>query len=371
MERSKNILQSLTYLMILLLLTGYLLLIGRPLLLPIAFAVLFALLLRPLAAFIERFIRQRHAAILISFLAALLPVLGATWLFGVQLISIIRDLPALSRRVTEGLAEAIHWLEQTTQVSMAEGRQWVLDNFSTIVEAPLQFLAGSVSSSTTLLASVLFSVLITFFLLLYRSSFKNFILVQFRPSERDNASEVLDDIQSVVQKYLYGMLLVILILGVLNSTGLWLIGIRYPFFWGFLAAFLAIIPYIGTTLGGTFPFLYALATAGTLWQPAAVVLLYVTVQNIEGNFITPKVVGGSVNINPLVAILSLFFWGLLWGIAGLVLALPIVAVIKVGLSYTDALRPVSVLLSDGLYNKRDEFLERYDGERFRLGSLFR
>ena len=112
-----------------------------------------------------------------------------------------------------------------------------------------------------------------------------------------------------------------LILGVLNSFGLWLIGIDYPVFWGFLGAFLAIIPYIGTAIGGLLPFLYALATTSTLWQPMAVIGWFVLVQQIEGNLITPKVLGSSVKVNPFAAIFALFFGGYLWGIPGLILAI--------------------------------------------------
>jgi len=166
------------------------------------------------------------------------------------------------------------------------------------------------------------------------------------------------------------LLLVILILGVLNSLGLWLIGIRYAAFWGFLAACLAIIPYIGTTLGGFLPFIYALATTGTLWQPAAVVLLYSSVQTLEGNFITPNVVGNSVSINPLAAIIFLFIGGMIWGISGLILALPFVAVLKVVMEHITPLRPVSELLSSDLYSDSDKFLEEYDEEQYRISNYF-
>ena len=101
--------------------------------------------------------------------------------------------------------------------------------------------------------------------------FKKFILIQSPKNKRENLNDILRKIQGTMQKYLYGLLGVIGILAVLNSTGLLIIGIDYAVFWGVLAAFLAVIPYIGTTLGGTLPFLYAVATSDTWWQPIAVV----------------------------------------------------------------------------------------------------
>lgn len=92
---------------------------------------------------------------------------------------------------------------------------------------------------------------------------------------------MLSNIQKVIQGYLQGLLTVIVILGVLISLGLLVIGIEHAFFWGFLAASLAIIPYIGTFLGGLLPFLYAIATANEPWQPIAVVVMFVVVQALE------------------------------------------------------------------------------------------
>ena len=134
------------------------------------------------------------------------------------------------------------------------------------------------------------------------------------------------------------------ILAVLNSIGLLIIGIKYAVFWGVLAALLSIIPYIGTTLGGTLPFLYAVATAGNWWQPLTVVALYAFIQQIEGNIITPKVVGNSVSINPMVALLAIILGGFIWGIAGIILAIPITGVVKILLDHNPRTRSFGFLL---------------------------
>jgi len=247
----------------------------------------------------------------------------------------------------------------------------VSNNLSTVLEAPFSFIATSLSSYTTTIAGLVLISLYTFFALLYRTSLRNFFIYQFGPQTRPEADELLRAIQNVMQEYLTGLSLVILILGILNSSGLWLIGIDYALFWGFLAALLAIIPYVGTTLGGLFPFLYALATTDTLWQPAAVVFLYAIVQQIEGNLITPKVVGSSVKINPFAAILALIIGGMIWGIAGLIIAIPFMAAVRVVFSHIDYLMPVGELLGDQLYSKNDVFEKKYDEDQFRLISFFR
>lgn len=364
-------LHRLASLLIILSLGTYIVIVGKSILSPLAFAVLFSFLLLPICTRIERVISYRPLAIVLSMLVALLPAVAIITGFSYQLSTVIEDIPSISQKLKRGLAKVIDFLQQYINMDTFSFEESIRSNFSTLLETPVQLIGQSLSSGSTMLVSLILMVLFTFFLMLYRTSFKNFALMQFRRGEREEAETMIGQVEKVLQEYLYGLILVILILGVLNSTGLYLIGIRYAAFWGFLAACLAIIPYIGTTMGGILPFIYALATTGTLWQPAAVVLLYTSVQTIEGNFITPKVVGGSVSINPLAALSFLFVGGMIWGISGLILALPVVAVLKVVMEHITPLKPVSELLSSDLYSDSDKFLTIYDKEKYRLSNYFR
>jgi len=363
-------LHRLASLMIVLTLGVYIIIIGKSILTPLAFAFIFSFLLLPICSRIERFIRYRPVAIVLSMLIALLPAVALIVVFSYQFTTVIEDIPSISSKLKRGINEVLDFLQQYANFNTENLQESIRSNFSTLIETPIQLIGQSLSSGSNMLISILLTILFTFFLMLYRTSFKNFALMQFRKSQREEAATMIDQVGKILKEYLYGLLLVILILGVLNSLGLWLIGIRYAAFWGFLAACLAIIPYIGTTLGGFLPFIYALATTGTLWQPAAVVLLYSSVQTLEGNFITPNVVGNSVSINPLAAIIFLFIGGMIWGISGLILALPFVAVLKVVMEHITPLRPVSELLSSDLYSDSDKFLEEYDEEQYRISNYF-
>ncbi len=363
-------LHRLASLLIVLSISLYIVIIGKSILSPLAFSVLFSFLLLPICTRIERFIRWRPIAIILSMIIALLPAMVLITLFSFQLGTVIRDMPSIGQKLERGFAKVIEFLKQYINLNTQQMEESIRSNFSTLLETPMQLIGTTFSSGSNILISLLLTVLFTFFLMLYRTSFKNFALMQVSRSKRKEAESMIQQVETILKEYLYGLLLVIVILGVLNSIGLYVIGIRYAAFWGFLAACLAIIPYIGTTLGGTLPFIYALATTGTLWQPAAVVLLYSSVQTLEGNFITPKVVGSSVSINPLAAILFLFVGGMIWGISGLILALPFVAILKVVMEHITPLRPVSELLSSDLYTDSDKFLTIYDEDRYRLSSYF-
>lgn len=359
----------LSHFLIVFIILGYLMIIGKQVIIPLVFATLLTILLIPACRFLEKFLRSPILSILIALLLLVVAILAIISLFTVQFVDIVQALPSISKKLTQGLDSLFGLLEQYN-LSPPSWSDWVKDNASTLIETPFSIFTSSLTASTALLANIILTLLYTFFLLLYRSSFKNFLLYQVGPERRKQAQNVIEDIQRLMQGYLRGLGTVIIILAILNSLGLWLIGIGYPVFWGILAACLVIIPYIGTTLGGTFPFLYALATASTWWQPAAVVVMYAGIQQLEGNIITPRIVGSSVKVNPMVSIIALFIFGLIWGIPGIILSIPIVAVVKVFMEQVDVLKPLSVLLGSEIYREKTIFKEEYDEDRYRLFDYF-
>jgi predicted PurR-regulated permease PerM len=141
---------------------------------------------------------------------------------------------------------------------------------------------------------------------------------------------------------------------------LWIIGVEYALFWGILAGFLAVIPYIGTLIGGILPFIYSLATADYSWQPGAVVVYYFIVQQIEGNIITPKIVGSDIDLNPLFSIFALIFFGSIWGIGGVILALPIMSIIRIVFDHIESTKALAMLMSSSISNHAQAFIDIAD-----------
>ena len=213
-------------------------------------------------------------------------------------------------------------------------------------------------------------VVITYFMLLYSTAFKNFLLAQSNLENRIRLTQLFNKIQKLTKRYMLGQGLVVIILGLLIGSGLLLIGVPYPFFWGFLAGFLEIIPYIGTSIGGILPIFYMFMIADNFWQPLAVIVLYIVVQQVEGNFISPNIMGTSIKINPFFVILGLFVGGIMWGISGMILTLPILAVSKEIFRSFDILKALSYLMEDGLARNKDIFIKRFDGEKYRFLNLF-
>ena len=153
-------------------------------------------------------------------------------------------------------------------------------------------------------------------------------------------------IEGVIQGYISGLTLVTLIIASLNTIGLLALGIDYAIFFGMLSGVLTIIPYVGIILGALFPVLMALITKDSIWYTVGVVIVFAVVQFLEGNFITPRITGSKVSINALAAIVALLIGGKILGIAGMILAVPGIGVLKILLAHTRHLKPFVILLED-------------------------
>ncbi len=355
--------------------------IAKPLLNPFVFAILLSLMIKPVVNFWERFVRSRITALVLAFLVIVVPLTGISYFICWQSIDIFSDMPSLTDKVEKGLDETFRWMDKKFHLKRGESEDIVRESIEEIqstgnagketrTNGNGKVIGQGIKVSSAFLTGFFLTLIYTFLLLLYRQAIKKFFLVQFGPKTREHAGSYLLDIQRVTKDYLYGIGIVILIVGSLNSLGLWIIGVDYALFFGFLAACLAIIPYVGTTIGGVLPVAYAIATTSEWWQPVAVILLFVLVQILEGNFITPKIAGGTVKLNPLASIFFLFAGGMIWGVTGMVLALPLLAILKTTFSYIPFLKPVSLLLSSDLYDKDSLFDEKFDDKNYRLWTFF-
>ena len=340
MQRTANIL-------IIVLITGFLLYIGAPLILPLIFGAFLAMLIQPFFNRLLRLIKLDWLAIILSFIIFIIPFLVIGYLLSSEIVTILEDLPSISDQLTSGLATLKDGISRFLPFLEPYELENVIKNPGNLLNKPLEIIGQGVISSTSGLVGLALTFLYAFFFLLYRHKFQYFLQSYFNTQKKDRVDRLVSKVKNMIQSYVIGLGLVILILCVLNSIGLYFIGIKYALLWGTMAGVLAIIPYIGTLIGGLLPFLFSLTTSEFMWQPIAVVIYYVVIQQIEGNIITPKVVGDQVNVNPLVSIIALLFFAQFWGLAGIILAIPMIAVIKIILDQFDSTKTISILLESG------------------------
>lgn len=336
--------QRYVYILLALILSVYILIQARTILVPMVFAILLMITLLPLHKAWLPVVHYKILSVILTLLTILIPFGLVIYYFSLQIGEVSQSLPSIGDNIEAGINEILAWLAEKKIVRTTDVKQWFQDNFSTFILKPLDILQVGLAESTKTLTSLILTLMYVIFLLYYEKGLKRWAMMLVPELHQSEWRDILKEIQRLVQKYLVGMLMVVAVLAILNSIGLLVIGIEYAFFWGFLAGFLALIPYIGTFLGGILPFLFAIASTGTWYEPALVFGLFVLVQFLEGNFITPNIVGNQVSINPLAAILAIIVGATIWGLAGVVLAIPMAAIIRVSCSRIPALQPIAYLM---------------------------
>ncbi|MCR9065956.1 MAG: AI-2E family transporter [Cytophagales bacterium] len=316
----------------------------QEIIIPLIFAGILAFLLLPVCNLFEKWHFPRALAIVMVILLAGVLIGLLVWLMVGQIKSLDALWPQMIDKGEEwlnlGQAFLADKLNMTENTQLSEAKKYLTD----LLKNSGSFISGALSNTTGFLANLSLIPLYMFLMLLYRDFFNEFLYKLFRGISNHRINVVLGKIKSVVQNYMSGLLLVILIIGILNTASLLLLGIPNAFFFGFFAAVLVLVPYIGIAIGSLLPIVVALITKDSAWYAVGVAASFAAVQFLEGNFITPFIVGSKVSINSLVAIVSLLLFGSLWGISGLVLALPLTAITKVLFDSIEKLRPWGFLL---------------------------
>ncbi len=340
-EMSK--LQKYSYLLLAICLSVFVLMQAKIILVPLVFAIILFLLLLPLHQRWLSTLPNRILAVLLTLLSVLFPLALVITFFSLQIADVIQQLPSIGDDLQEGIQEIVLWVSENKLLQNFDFSAWTKENLSKVLEEPINLLQLGISESTQTLSSIVLTFIYLLFLLLYERGIKRgaYMIID---NSRTDWREILGEIRKMIQKYLRGVLIVMVILAVLNSFGLWLIGIDYPVFWGALASLLALIPYLGTFLGGLLPLLYSIAVGDNWLQPVLIITLFSLIQFVEGNFITPKIVGDQVSLNPLTAIFALLVGAFIWGLAGVVLAIPMAAILRIVCRHFESLHPIAFLM---------------------------
>lgn len=298
-------------------------------LVPLLFAILIAISLYPLARLFERLRVGKATAAILSVIVAIAVIWVLGWFIIHQSIIIGKDASAITEKVMSVLDRAQIWIEDTFGVQRTAMMDQLREQGDKMLSNAGAMATATFGSIGNILAGAVLVPLFSFFLLYYRDFFREFFFKAFKSVPQSKVHETLNKIYDVVQSYLLGLVTVMGIVAILNTVGLMVMGIEYAWFFGTLASLLMLLPYIGIAIGSILPALFALAVKDSAWYAVGVVAWFQVVQFLEGNIITPNIVGSKVSINPLMAIITILLGGMLFGLSGLILALPLTATIKV------------------------------------------
>ncbi len=326
---------------------------------PLALAGILSMLFLPLVKKMEARGINRAIAILLCVLIILSLVAGITWLISWQIGNFAEDTAKLQQQLVK-LGERIKDFAQKSLGINKKTQQAIIDKqgSSTGETAGKVGLAIVDSVSSILINFIL--VMVYFFLLIYlRAHIKKFILKLVKEPQKPNAEKIIYDASKVGQQYLGGLAMMIFFLWIMYSIGFSIAGVKYAIFFAILCGLLEIVPFVGNLTGTLLTSLMAVSQGAGSGVLIGVLITYGLVQFIQTYILEPLVVGAQVNINPLFTIIAIVLGEMIWGVPGMVLAIPLTGIIKIICDHVEPLKPYGYLIgSEPKPRKKPKWMER-------------
>ena len=324
----------------------FFLVIGKSLLIPLFMGGFFAILLTPLSVFLEKYRIPRTLSCLISLLVMIAFIVGLISFIVNNIVNFTRDFEDVSERLVTAASQIDNWTAENLGMNEnladkieTEYLLSLLNDNSTSISS---FALNSIGSLTGLVLIPVFM----FFFLLYRDHLAQVIVNVYSDKDPVLVNRQIAALRRVIQGYIVGVGKVMIILTVLNVIAYSIIGVKHAIFFGVIGAILNIIPYVGPFFGVLLPIVYAFLTMDSLFYPLAIFACYQGIQLLEGNFLTPKIVGGNVNLNAFITFLGLLVGASIWGVAGMVLVIPTLAILREIFELSEDTRPFALLMGE-------------------------
>lgn len=313
-------------------------------LIPIAISILLSMLLIPLSNQLEKRGINRILASFICIIIMLSLFGGIIYLVSWQASGISENLQEIIHRIQKIILEIQKFLAETVGISTKSQKIW-LDNKTSNGTNEAIILAGSILSflMSMLIKSILVIVYI-FLLLTSRSHLKKFILMLVPKNEVHETERIISDAGKVSQNYLSGLGMMIVILWFMYGIGFSIIGVESAIFFAVICGLLEIVPFIGNLTGTGLTMLMVISQGGSNGMVIGVFITYMFIQFIQTYILEPLVVGSEVNINPLFTILILVFMEIIWGIPGMIMAIPMLGIVKIICDHVTPLKPFAFLI---------------------------
>ncbi len=263
---------------------------------------------------------------------------------GILVKTFIATLPSYADTVNHNVLVIQQFISTIVNIPVQSQLDY-LATHAPVAELASTYIPKILSGVTSLFGTLGLSIIFSVFILAYRHTFKKFILSITAPDRRSMTDTIFEKANKLIPHYLFGMMLSIGVLAVLNCVGFAIIGVPQPIFWGVVTALLNIIPYVGTLFGFISVIIFSFFTAGPI-TAAWCIALFMIIQFIDNNITTPFITGRGIQINPLASILGIIILGNIWGIAGMILALPILGIIKIMADHIPELHPIKILISN-------------------------
>lgn len=338
-------------------LTVFAMIVAKPVLVPLLFSLFFAILLLPVSDWLERYKIPRmlssFGAILFGFILFSIVI----FFFYSQVNDFAQDADMFAQRLEEMLASFNEFLSNWFAIEGVINLDQIVEVLFNFVRENAASLTKNITSAASTITTTMLVPVFVYLILLLRDILKNFLLKAFGQGDDEQEEKVrtiILNVKTLIQKYITGVLIVIGILSVLYSILLSVIGVDHAIFFGFFAGMLNVIPFVGPILGSILPILYSLITMDSLFYPLIILLGFYVMQLLEGNLFTPIIVGSQVSMNALVTLVLLFVGAQIWGLSGMILFIPLGAIIKVICDEVDQLNHYGYLMGRSAEDKSEQ-----------------
>lgn len=347
-------------------LTCLILYFAKKVLVPITFAIFFAMLFAPLCNWLESKGFKRAITSIISVLITLAFAAGVVLLIFWQGKNLAEKLPQMKEKAQKMVQDGKTYVNQHFGVNEKKQEEIADKQMKSASQSGGSAIKKYLVSLTDFITAAVLVILFMFLLLYQREKYEAFFLKLCKNIPVEDAHQMIEKICKVSQQYVRGRILSIGIFTACFTIGFLIIGLENAFLLAFIAAVLTIIPYVGSIIGGLFPFAVALVTSDDMNVAFGALAVIAIVQGIDNYFIEPYIIGGGVSISAFFTILILFVGGLLWGVAGMILFIPILGVVKIIFDSFPDLAPYGFLIGDQKKAKASPKMKKLLKDRFKI-----
>lgn len=340
---------------------GYLVIVAKELLDPLIFGFLFAILLLPISGFFERKLKlPRSASSFLSILLLVGFVGGVLYLVGNQVSGISNDWPMLKKQVTQSINDLHAWVERIFHINADSQMVYVNDTAKKIMASGGEVLGTTFGAVSSLALFYIFILIFTFFILFYRRLLIKFITWVFNHENKSVVMDIVENIQKILRQYILGLVIEMIVVAALAIAVFWFIGIKYAVLLGLIVGLFNIIPYVGIFTALLLSTLVTFAT-GNISQTLTTALTVMVIHAVDANFLLPAIVGSKVRLNALISFIGIIVGEMVWGLSGMFLSIPVMAIMKIVFDRVESLKPWGYLLG-GDYEYKQKAKEKMKTE---------
>jgi predicted PurR-regulated permease PerM len=331
---------------------GYLLIIAKDLIDPLVFGCLFAILLIPIASFFENKLKApRGLSSLLAIVVLITFVGGVLYIVGSQITHLTDDWPMLQKQIGQSIEGIREWIKDSFHINMEKQLDYVNGATDKLMATGSSFVGSTVGVISSTMLFFTFILIFTFLIMLYRRLLLRFLVWVFNEENSAIVYDVVHNIQSILRQYILGLMLEMFIVSTVACAAFLLIGIKYAMLLGLIVGLFNIIPYVGIFTALLLSALITFAT-GNVQDVLYVVLSVIGIHAVDSNVLLPTVVGSKVRLNALISFIGIVVGEMIWGLSGMFLSIPIIAIFKIIFDRVESLKPWGFLLGGEFEQKK-------------------